>query len=134
MIAKRALDALRAPAGIDGITIELNAHVGLALSQQQTQNAGALLRSAQRGAAQARLQPRGNGYALEAHSSRRSSPPTTLDLNGDLRRALANRELEVHYQPEIDLRTGEIWCLIARQGKSLNGERVTRQPRKCWSA
>lgn len=112
LIAERVLEALRLPFTVDDAPVALRAGIGLALVQQGSQNAGVLLRYAQAAAAQARAQ---GGWRCVVHQPtlHRPGPPTTLDLNGDLKRAIEQGELQVHYQPEVDLRSGAIMAVEA---------------------
>jgi diguanylate cyclase (GGDEF)-like protein/PAS domain S-box-containing protein len=112
LIAERLLEALRAQFAVDDEPVALRASVGLALAQQGSQNAGVLLRQAQDAAAQARQQG-GSRCVVHQPAQHRQTPRTTLDLNGDLKRAIEQGELEIHYQPEVDLRSGAIIAVEA---------------------
>jgi diguanylate cyclase (GGDEF)-like protein len=112
LIAERVLEALRAPFAVAEEPVSLRASVGLALAQQGSRNAGVFLRQAQDAAARAREQ---GGLRCVVHQPalNRQAPPTALDLNGDLKRAIEQGELEIHYQPEVDLRSGAIIAVEA---------------------
>lgn len=112
LIADRILEAMRAPFLVDDESVPLRVSIGLTLGQQGGQNAGVLLRQAQGAAAQAREQGGARCVVYQAILQKKA-PATTLDLNGDLSRAIEQGELQVHYQPEVDLRSGEIIAVEA---------------------
>jgi diguanylate cyclase (GGDEF)-like protein/PAS domain S-box-containing protein len=107
LLADKLLETLRAPHAIDDAALQLRASIGLTLGAQESRNAGALLREAQAAAAIARRHG-GDRCITQREVPRGAIVPTALDLNGDLRRAVEHGELCLHYQPEVDLHTGEI--------------------------
>ncbi len=98
--AATLLAAIRAPFDIDGITLQVDASVGVALYPEHGSSVGALLRCAD--VAMYVAKHRRTGYALydpehDPHS------PQRLALLSDLRGALENDELLLHFQPIIEL-------------------------------
>jgi diguanylate cyclase (GGDEF)-like protein len=92
---------------LDGLYVQTGASIGIALSPDHGRDIGALLRHAdiamyRAKRTQARYQlftPDGCGY---------ENTRDGMELLGQLRQAIDNDGLTVHYQPKIDLRTGEI--------------------------
>jgi EAL domain-containing protein (putative c-di-GMP-specific phosphodiesterase class I) len=100
---RRLQDALRAPVEVEGISIELDASIGLAWYPAHGRDVDALLQRADVAMYRAKSSHRGIvTYRPEDdyHS------PARLALVADLRRALANEQLVLHYQPQLDLRRG----------------------------
>lgn len=97
---------LQAPLGIHGLEIRLTASVGVSRAPVDAQGAERLLAAAERALTAGRLEGRNRlrFYEPELDAATR----TGLALDRDLRRAAASRQLEVHYQPIIDLRSGSI--------------------------
>jgi diguanylate cyclase (GGDEF)-like protein/PAS domain S-box-containing protein len=102
-IAGRISDALEAPFEIAGRAIHVSASVGVALPHSPGVTAASLLRDADIALYQAKDRGRG-GYAVfeETHHVQ---AVTRLETESELRRALPAGELEVHYQPTVDLAT-----------------------------
>ena len=96
---QRVMAALEAPFPVGGQEVLLTACVGSALAQPGRQEAEQLLSLAKDAQQHARAQglPLGRATDLER-------PPTSLDLEQDLRRALALQQFELHYQPQMALR------------------------------
>lgn len=105
-MAQRILDALKEPVGIEGDELFINASVGISLFPSDALSADQLLRNADAALFKAKSSGR-NGYALyteelTAHAQQR------VEIAFELRRALEQQELRVHYQPVHDLKTGRL--------------------------
>ena len=102
----RLRQALRRPYRVDGRTVELDASVGWALFPQD-------------GLAPEELMAQADGqmYATKRDTSDESvvERRTSLDASivRDLELALAHNEIVVHYQPIVDLRSGEVRAVEA---------------------
>ncbi len=111
LLAQRMIDALAEPFVLDGHGVYVGASIGIAMYPADGADAGTLQSSADAALHQAKMQGRG--------ILRFSSPEMTLrakqrlTLEADLRRALDRQELILHYQPQIDLISGEIVGLEA---------------------
>ncbi|MBI2307640.1 MAG: EAL domain-containing protein [Rhodocyclales bacterium] len=100
------LDALAVPFRIGERQFFLTASIGVALYPRDGDDHEALLQNA--GAAMARAKAAGgnafNFYAVEMNARTLER----LDLENDLRRAIDNGELVLHYQPQLSLVSGAI--------------------------
>ena len=108
-MAQRILDALGEPFAIDARDIHVQASIGIASAAQaaeEADDADQLMRNAD--LAMYRAKATGRGGFAEYHPQMHIALVERLQLEADLRRALERGELELHYQPTIDLATGEI--------------------------
>jgi diguanylate cyclase (GGDEF)-like protein len=98
-------EKLRAPFDYDGVSLQLETRIGVAMFPTDAQCAADLLQLAD--LALYRAGETGAGVSAfvrgddEVHRHR-------LAILGALRRAIAADELELHYQPKVSLRTGEV--------------------------
>jgi diguanylate cyclase (GGDEF)-like protein len=105
IVAERVKEAFRDPIVIDGRELAVAASIGIALSESGTETADDLLRNAD--LAMYRAKAAGGGarqYAPEMHAGMIDR----LELESDLRQALARDQLYIVYQPIVDLRTGRL--------------------------
>ena len=105
IVAERVKEAFRDPIVIEGRELAVAASIGIALSEAGTETADDLLRNAD--LAMYRAKSDGGGarqYAPEMHAGMIDR----LELESDLRQALAREQLYLVYQPIIDLRTGRV--------------------------
>jgi len=105
-LAQRMLDAFKDAFRIDGHELLINASIGISLFPSDALSAEQLLRNADAALFKAKNSGR-NGYALyteelTAHAQQR------VELAFELRRALAQQELRVYYQPVHDLRSSRL--------------------------
>jgi EAL domain-containing protein (putative c-di-GMP-specific phosphodiesterase class I) len=105
-LARRILDSMREPILVRGQPIPLRASVGIALSEGALTDVDELIRDAD--VAMYSAKKRGGGRFLIFEPSMRAGLAERLDLEMELRRALAQNQLAVHYQPTVNLSTGEI--------------------------
>ncbi|MEX5718852.1 putative bifunctional diguanylate cyclase/phosphodiesterase [Geodermatophilus maliterrae] len=104
-LATRALAAMEAPIEVDGASLDVDASIGIALSGVHGDDVESLLRGAD--IAMYTAKDRGLGVCvfdadLDDHSVER------LGLLGQLRRAIDNRELVLHFQPTVSLPGGRL--------------------------
>src|SRR5688500_13401752 len=105
IVAERVKEAFRDPIVIDGRELAVAASIGIALSEAGTETADDLLRHAD--LAMYRAKAAGGGarqYAPEMHAGMIDR----LELESDLRQALARDQMYIVYQPIVDLRTGRL--------------------------
>jgi len=101
--AEALLDALRRPFQVRGIAIDLGATIGIALAPEHARGGRELLRRAD----VAMYGAKRRGVPLEYYDRDHDRHTLhRLGMIGELRAALANDGLALHYQPQIDLRTG----------------------------
>ena len=109
-IAERIRNALRAPFEIEGLGLEIGACLGIALAPEHGSDVATLLRRADvalYAAKQARLD-----YLVYAAEHDQFSP-LRLTLMAELRRAIADNALTLHFQPKVDLASGRVKGLEA---------------------
>jgi diguanylate cyclase (GGDEF)-like protein len=104
-IAGRIRSALEQPFQLGGISVQTSASIGIALAPDHgteaetlAQRADVAMYTAKRG---------GDGIAVYSPEHDQSSV-RRLALLGELRQAIQNDELVLHYQPVLDLRTGVV--------------------------
>jgi diguanylate cyclase (GGDEF)-like protein/PAS domain S-box-containing protein len=105
-IARRLLAALRRPLPVLGAELFASASIGIALADDPSMPADDLLRNAD--AAMYRAKDRGRNRFEMFDSDLQDEAFARLRLEGELHRALERDELRLHFQPEIDLRTGAV--------------------------
>jgi diguanylate cyclase (GGDEF)-like protein len=104
-VAQQLLVALREPFMLEGMRLEIDASIGIALHPVHGEDVEMLNQRAD--IAMYSAKQSGRGYAifepeLDRHSPRR------LALAGGLRSAINRGEITLYYQPKADLRTGQI--------------------------
>ncbi|HWP63799.1 MAG TPA: EAL domain-containing protein, partial [Candidatus Binatia bacterium] len=100
LVAERIVDALRTPIRVAGHDVFVSPSVGLAWAEAETDPEG-LLRDAE--IALHRAKEAGGGRIVLFEASMRAGRHERLDLEADLRRAIAGDQLRLHYQPIVDL-------------------------------
>jgi diguanylate cyclase (GGDEF)-like protein len=104
-VAQRFRSALDEPFMVDGISLTVQASVGIARFPDHGGDAHALIQRADVAMYQAKARQCG---WLEYEAARDEHSRTRLALAGELRRAISDRELVVYYQPKADLERGEV--------------------------
>lgn len=104
-IADRLLDDLARPIEIDGQSMPVGASIGAAFAPENGETADELLRAADLAMYEAKLRGR-NGVSTFS-AALRDQMQERRDLAIGLRHAIAGNELELHYQPLVDISTGE---------------------------
>ena len=104
-IAEKIFKALQEPFSIEGSVLPLGGSIGIALFPEHGEDGGSLLRRAD--VAMYAAKHAGGGITLyepelDTHSVDR------LTLATELRQGIERGEIEVYYQPKLDLKTGEI--------------------------
>ncbi len=104
-VAAKLLSALDRPFTFPNVALEVEASVGIATFPQHGDEVDVLLRRADvamYGAKEAR-----SGYQLYAEDRDRYSPDR-LRLLGELRHAISEGQLVLHYQPKAEVRSGRV--------------------------
>jgi diguanylate cyclase (GGDEF)-like protein len=104
-IARRVLAALRQPVGLDDHTLEISGSIGVAICSTQCDSTEQLLQHAD----VAMYAAKRGQLGVQVYSQEQSAEyPQQLTLPAELRRALDVDALTVHYQPQVNIGTGQI--------------------------
>ncbi|MFL5749622.1 MAG: EAL domain-containing protein [Chloroflexota bacterium] len=104
--AERILDELRRPFELDGHHIVVSASIGIAYATAGRDDPADVMRSADTALYEAKGQGKGRHETYKQTMNVRAW--RRLELESELRRAIARNEFVVHYQPIVELQTGEI--------------------------
>jgi diguanylate cyclase (GGDEF)-like protein/PAS domain S-box-containing protein len=104
--AARVIKTLSAPYDIDGNEIVVGASIGIALSPGDGDTSEELMRNADMALYRAKSDGGGVHRFFEREMDRQAQKRRDMEL--DLRRAFANGEFELHYQPLVDLAADRI--------------------------
>ena len=104
--ALRLIQTLSEPYDMDGIEIVIGASVGIALSPGDGDNSEELMRNADMALYRAKNDGGGVHHFFEREMDLQAQKRRDMEL--DLRRAFANGEFELHYQPLVDLAADRI--------------------------
>jgi diguanylate cyclase (GGDEF)-like protein/PAS domain S-box-containing protein len=112
-IADRVAAAFTQPFSIDGVDHFVSASIGVAVAagEERTVNAELLIRDAD--AAMYRAKEGGRARCVLFDAEMRAGAMRRLETERELRDALDRDELALHYQPVVNLRSGEITGLEA---------------------
>lgn len=102
-IAQQITDSLRNAFSLQGQLLSVSASVGIARFPDDGTDLETLLKKAGQARYQAKAAGRGQYRAFAAGTPAREDDPPT-----QLRRAIAQRELQHYYQPQVDLGTGRV--------------------------
>ncbi|HEY9633814.1 MAG TPA: EAL domain-containing protein [Coleofasciculaceae cyanobacterium] len=105
-IATQILDTLNVPLQLDGQELHIKASLGIALAPYDGEDAQTLLKNADAAMYRAKQEGR-NNYQLYTPAIG-TKAQERLVLENNLYRALERQEFLLHYQPQVDLQTGEI--------------------------
>jgi diguanylate cyclase (GGDEF)-like protein len=103
-LAERLGTAVAKPCDIAGVSLEVHGSIGIALAPRHGTTREQLLRRAD--IAMYAAKRVGEPQVFDA--SLDDSSPARLAITGELRRAIEQGQLVVHYQPQIDLRHGVV--------------------------
>jgi diguanylate cyclase (GGDEF)-like protein len=110
-LAARIVELVSQPYDIDGRHIVIGASIGIAIAPGDGANPDTLLKNADMALYRAKEDGRGTHRFFEREMDKRLQSRRALEL--DLRKAIANGEFEVYYQPIIDLQGGKATGLEA---------------------
>jgi len=105
-LAAKIRDALVAPYALDGNDMRISVSIGIALYTPQSLSADSLM--AQSDMALYRSKEKGRNQYHFHNEEINQEVTDRVALANDLRRAIENQELHLHYLPEVDLGTGKI--------------------------
>ena len=103
-VLARAEEALAAQMVIDDVPLTMDASFGVAFHPRDAGDVEALLHCADSAMYHGK---RGMQGTVVYHPSIAVGPSKHLSIQGDMRRALDQEELRLHYQPVVDVRTGQ---------------------------
>jgi diguanylate cyclase (GGDEF)-like protein len=105
-VARKVIKALKdEPLVVGGLTLDVGASIGIALYPEHGEDVDTLLRRAD--VAMYAAKESLSGYESYREDHNRYSP-SRLALAGELRRAIEDRTLALHYQPKAELGSGKI--------------------------
>jgi diguanylate cyclase (GGDEF)-like protein/PAS domain S-box-containing protein len=105
-VARAIAEQFRRPFQLDGREVVVTASIGIAIAGAGLETADSLLRNAD----VAMYRAKGDGKAgyVVFEPSMHIDALTRLDLENDLRRAIDNHQLRVHYQPIVVMESGQV--------------------------
>lgn len=104
--AQKILETLRQPFDVNGHELFLSASIGVSLYPADGEDAGVLVQHADAAMYEAKRGGRGRYRFFTAQMA--ESAAARLTMESDLRRALANGEIEVHFQPLVSSKANTI--------------------------
>jgi diguanylate cyclase (GGDEF)-like protein len=104
--AESALEVLKDPFEIEGHSIRMTASIGISLFPDHGKEGGQMMRQAD--CAMVAAKRNGKNRIVAFGDGLGSAARERLMLEGELRRAIEEGEIKVHYQPEFDLATNTI--------------------------
>ena len=106
MVVQRVLDALALPMLMEGREIYVSASIGVAVYPFDTDDIDTLHKNAHVAMYHAKQEGR-NNYQFYS-SEMNTGTDELVNMESYLRRALERNEFTLHYQPQVDVRTGKI--------------------------
>ncbi len=104
-VATKMIKTLERPFSVGEFSLHVEGRIGIALCPEHGQGVETLMRRADLALNLAR----GRGQGFQVYSTKQDQQgPNRLALLGDLRRALKENELIVHYQPKAEIKTGTV--------------------------
>jgi diguanylate cyclase (GGDEF)-like protein len=104
-VAERVMAILEEPFDLDGMTLAVEASCGIAVAPADGDSAGLLL---QRSDVAMYVAKGSHGHVATYSAELNVNSPTRLSLLGELRTAITQGQLVLHYQPKADLVSGRI--------------------------
>ncbi|WP_430929549.1 putative bifunctional diguanylate cyclase/phosphodiesterase [Methylobacterium tardum] len=105
-LARRIVDLIGRSYIIEGHLLTIGASIGVALVPADGTDAGKLLKNADLALYRAKLDGRGTHRFFEPEMDARMQARRKLEL--DMRQALARREFQLHYQPQLQRQSGAL--------------------------
>jgi len=105
-LAARLIEAVSAPYDINGHRVIIGTSIGIAVSPEDGDDVDEIIRNADMALYRSKADGRGRYRFFEPEMNERMQARRTLDL--DLRKALAESEFRVFYQPEINIATRSV--------------------------
>ncbi|MFP3848071.1 putative bifunctional diguanylate cyclase/phosphodiesterase [Pseudomonas sp. W5-01] len=105
-VAERLMASIARPYCIQGIDLHVSASVGITLSDGHLEQPMQLIQQADMAMYKAKQQGRNNFQWYTSDLNQRVCEHATL--RNDLQKAIETQSLQLHYQPQIDARTGRV--------------------------
>jgi diguanylate cyclase (GGDEF)-like protein len=106
-VAKRLLKTLEEPVVVGGLALQCEGSIGIAIYPEHGKQVEAIMRAADVAMYVTKEQRSGHEfYDAALHEHRHDAG--RLALVGELRRAMDEAELVLHYQPKVDLQSGKV--------------------------
>ncbi|HYQ84129.1 MAG TPA: PAS domain S-box protein, partial [Rubrobacter sp.] len=109
-VAERMTEEVRSPFLMEGRDLYVIASIGISLGDARTHDPDDLLREAD--TAMYRAKDEGGDFSV-FDPAMYERAFTRLEVENDLKRAIEQEEFVIHYQPMVDLHTGELWGMEA---------------------
>ena len=106
--ARRVLDAMQRPFTLDDLSFTVTCSVGISLHPGDGSTADDMLQAADAAMNEARESGRAGFRFHQARAESTSKLRTRMKLDHAMRQALAAGRFRLHYQPQVDLKSGEI--------------------------
>lgn len=106
LLAQRLLGCLSTPVSVGERDLSVGLSIGVALAPNDARDADTLFKNADLALYRAKQEGRGSARFFEAAMD--AAVRARQELEVDLREAVAREELDVHFQPALDLETGTI--------------------------
>ena len=106
MVAGKLIKNLSHRQSLDGHEVHVGASIGIAMYPQDGNEIGRLMKHADTAMYQAKEQGRNKFQFYTAEMS--AAAVRRLELENDMRRALEEEQFVLHYQPKVDLQSGQL--------------------------
>jgi diguanylate cyclase (GGDEF)-like protein len=103
-VAQRLMAKLEEPFALDGVSVRIGASIGIALAPADAMDAASLMRCADIAMYRAKLER----SAFQIYTEGIDDVSNRLHLVDELRVAVHERQFVLHYQPQVNLRTGNV--------------------------
>ncbi|MGH8808060.1 MAG: putative bifunctional diguanylate cyclase/phosphodiesterase [Noviherbaspirillum sp.] len=110
-VAQELLQCLQQGFAVDGHDLHVSGSVGISLYPSDGSDAGALMRAADIAMQYAKQEGRRNAQFFTAKLA--AAAQRRLEIQTRLRQALERDELSLHYQPQVNMRSGRIFAAEA---------------------
>lgn len=110
-IAKRKVETVSLPIMVNDLEVVVTASIGVAVYPDDCEDVNTLFKNAERAMYFAK---ESGGYTYKLYNDEiNATSRKFFQLESDLRDAIRNNRLDLHYQPQIDTHTGKVICLEA---------------------
>jgi diguanylate cyclase len=111
LIGKNLISALQHPFSLKNRDVYVTTSIGISYYPEDARDFKTLLKNADTAMYHAKSRGKNNFQFFSSDMNARAHK--RLEVETSLRRAIENNEFEVYYQPQMDLRSGEVVCMEA---------------------